>query len=167
MAKRTKGRRGLEILDTMQNADMELTILAKDFPEVSGVDQKLVHFIQQYGGILLTNDYNLQKVAQLHGVSVQNLNELANVMKPPTFVGEVLHVYVNKEGKEPGQGVGYLEDGTMVVVEEGTRHLGSEVQVDITSILNTAAGRMIFAKLHNGKTSSSSRRRQAGAGARS
>ena len=148
-AKRAKGRRGLEVLDTLQESDADLTIVDKDYPSIPAVDQKLLRLAQEIGGVLLTNDFNLDKVAQLHDVRVMNLNELASVMKPVTYVGEVMVLAISKEGKEPGQGVGYLEDGTMVVIEEGVNFIGSQVEVVVVSILHTSGGRMIFAKLHN------------------
>lgn len=147
--KRAKGRRGLEILDAMQELDIDLTVLEKDFPDIPYVDHKLIQVAQKIGGILVTNDYNLHKVAQLHGVTVLNLNELANAMKPSTFIGEIMQVQITKEGKEARQGVGHLEDGTMVVVEDGEQYIGSEIEINVSSILQTSAGRMIFAKPHH------------------
>ena len=146
--KRARGRRGLEILDNVKEMELELTILEKDFKEIPEVDMKLVQLAVTFGGTLLTNDYNLQKVAHVHGVRVMNINELAAALKPATFIGESMKIYITKEGRETSQGVGYLEDGTMVVVEDGRNNIGEEIEVDVTSILQTTAGRMIFAKLH-------------------
>jgi uncharacterized protein YacL len=145
--KRARGRRGLEMLDQIKDATPRLAIYEKDFPDIKDVDHKLIALGKEIGGEIVTNDYNLQKVAQLHKVSVLNINELANLMKPAVFVGESLPIIVAKEGKENHQGVGYLDDGTMVVIEDGRHHIGSEVEVQVSSILQTPAGRMIFAKL--------------------
>lgn len=146
--KRMRGRRGLEILQRMQhNADLEITITDQDFPQINEVDRKLIALANKLEAKIITNDYNLNKVAELQGVSVLNINQLANALKPVVIPGEVMKVKVIKEGTEPGQGVAYLDDGTMVVIENARRHLGSSVEVSVASILQTAAGRMIFTKL--------------------
>ncbi|WP_045575432.1 TRAM domain-containing protein, partial [Desulfosporosinus sp. I2] len=118
----------------------------QDFDDINEVDSKLVRLGQVLGSPLLTNDYNLNKVAELQGVKVLNINELANALKPIVLPGEEMQVQVMKEGKEPGQGVAYLDDGTMIVVDMGRRYMGQSVVVLVTSVLQTAAGRMIFAK---------------------
>lgn len=144
--RRARGRRGLQILDEIKESCPRLIILEKDFPDVKDVDHKLIQLAKETGGDIITNDFNLQKVAQIHKVNVLNINEMANMLKPSVFVGETLHLQVSKEGKEHHQGVGYLEDGTMVVVEDGRSRIGSMVEVQVTSILPTPAGRMIFAR---------------------
>jgi len=118
-----------------------------DFPHVREVDRKLIELGKVMGAKVVTNDYNLNKVAELSGVSVLNVNELANALKPVVLPGEVVHVQVVKEGKEVGQGVAYLDDGTMVVVDHGKRLIGQQVSATVTSVLQTTAGRMIFARL--------------------
>lgn len=148
--KRARGRRGLEMLDQIKDITPRLAIMDKDYPEIREVDHKLIALAKEIGGDVVTNDYNLQKVAQLHQVHVININELANLLKPSVFVGETLPIAIAREGKEAHQGVGYLEDGTMVVVEEGRRHIGQEVDVVVSSILQTPAGRMIFARMGEG-----------------
>ena len=146
--KRKRGRRGLEILGKIRkDPRMNVTIQDMDFPEVQGVDNKLVKLAKAIGGDIITNDYNLNKVAELENVRVLNINELANAMKPVVLPGEIMSVKVVKEGKEYNQGVGYLDDGTMIVVENGKRSTGLTVDVIVTSVLQTAAGKMIFARL--------------------
>ncbi|MCT4593907.1 MAG: PIN/TRAM domain-containing protein [Anaeromicrobium sp.] len=145
--KRTRGRRGLDILNKIQKeTKAEVIITDKDFEEVSEVDIKLLRLAQFMSGKVVTNDYNLNKVAELQGVPVLNINELANAVKPVVLPGEEMVVHVIKEGKESGQGVAYLDDGTMIVVEGGRKHIGQTMGVLVTSVLQTAAGRMIFAK---------------------
>ena len=144
--RRARGRRGLEMLEMIKDATPRLIIMDKDFPDVKDVDHKLIALAKEIGGDVVTNDFNLQKVAVLHRVNVLNINELANMLKPTAFVGETIYIVVSKEGKEIHQGIGYLEDGTMVVVEDGRARIGTEVEVTVTSILPTAAGRMIFAR---------------------
>ncbi len=145
--KRNRGRRGLDILRQMQNdPEIEVEIISRDFEEISEVDSKLVKLAQIIEGRVLTNDYNLNKVAELQGVKVLNINELANAVKPVVLPGEEMYVKVIKEGKENGQGVAYLDDGTMIVIEEGIKYMGDDISVLVTSILQTAAGRMIFAR---------------------
>ncbi len=145
--KRARGRRGLDMLDAIREATQRLAIWEKDYPDTKDVDHKLIALAKEIGGEIVTNDYNLQKIAQLHQVRVLNVNELANLLKPSVFIGESLPIYVAKDGKEQHQGVGYLEDGTMVVIEDGRNHIGSELEVTVTSILQTPAGRMIFARI--------------------
>jgi len=143
--KRTKGRRGLDILNAIQGYEgMDVKVVDHDFPKIKGVDSKLVALAITMDAKIITNDYNLNKVAQLQGVQVLNINELAHALKPAVLPGETLSIQIVREGKEPGQGVGYLEDGTMVVVEEAKRFLGKTIEVTVTSVLQTAAGLMVF-----------------------
>lgn len=145
--KRVRGRRGLDILKRMQEEYPErIVINSSDYEDVYTVDAKLVRFTQEINGVLLTNDYNLNKVADLQKVSVLNVNDLAQAVRPIYLPGDTLELKILKQGKEPEQGVGYLEDGTMVVVEEGQEYVGGELPVVVTSALQTSAGRMIFAK---------------------
>lgn len=146
LLKRNRGRRGLDILNKIQrDLPIPVQIVDRDFKELD-VDNKLVKLAKLLDGKVFTNDFNLNKVAEIHGVSVLNINELANAIKPMVLPGEELVVHVIKDGKEPGQGVAYLEDGTMIVVDSGRRYMGQRTQVLVTSVLQTAAGRMIFAK---------------------
>lgn len=145
--KRARGRRGLDILNMMQKEmNMEVEISEVDFEDISEVDMKLLKLAQTMEGYVLTNDYNLNKVAQFQGVKVLNVNELANAIKPLVIPGEEMNATIVKEGKEYNQGVAYLDDGTMIVVEGGKKLIGQTLQVVVTSVLQTAAGRMIFAK---------------------
>jgi uncharacterized protein YacL len=146
--KRNRGRRGLDILNKIQkNSNLNVRIQEEDFPDIRDVDAKLVKLAQLLDAKVVTNDFNLNKIAELQGVTVLNINELANALRPVVLPGEMMEVRISKEGKEYNQGVGYLDDGTMVVVDN-TRHLiGHVVKVSITSVLQTSAGRMIFAKL--------------------
>lgn len=144
--RRTRGRRGLDVLTKLQ-ALTPLEIVERDYDTVSEVDAKLVLLAQEREGKLVTNDFNLNRVANVEGVTVLNINELANAVKPVLLPGEELRVALIKEGKEPHQGVGYLDDGTMIVVENGRRQVGETVDVAVTSALQTAAGRMIFARV--------------------
>jgi uncharacterized protein YacL len=145
--KRNRGRRGLDVLNRMKNNPIiQVKINETDFPEIPTVDAKLVKLAQMLTAKIFTNDYNLNKVAELQGIRVLNINELANALKPIVMPGELMQVKVLKEGKEPDQGVAYLDDGTMVVVDGGRRRIGQTIQVTITSVLQTQAGRMIFAK---------------------
>jgi len=145
--KRARGRRGLDILNRMKEAFSErIVIHAADYEDVSTVDAKLVRFTQEINGTLLSNDYNLTKVASLHKVAVLNVNDLAQAVRPIYLPGDTLDLKILKEGKEPSQGIGYLNDGTMVVVEEGRKYVGGELRVVVTSALQTSAGRMIFAR---------------------
>lgn len=145
--KRNRGRRGLDILNKIQKElAIEVQIWEGDFPEIAEVDSKLLKLAQKLGGKVVTNDYNLNKVAEFQGVPVLNINELANAIKPVVIPGEEMRIPIIKDGKESGQGIGYLDDGTMIVVEGGRRFIGEELDVTVTSVLQTAAGRMIFAK---------------------
>lgn len=145
--KRNRGRRGLDILNKIQKElDIEVIIHEKNFEEISEVDSKLLKLAQLIKGKVVTNDFNLNKVAEFHGVDVLNINELANAVKPVVLPGEQMNVLVIKDGKESGQGVAYLDDGTMIVVDGGKKHIGRNIEVMVTSVLQTAAGRMIFAK---------------------
>lgn len=147
LLKRNRGRRGLDILNKIRKElDVKVRIVEEDFPDIEEVDSKLVRLAQQIGGHIITNDFNLNKVAQLQGVKVLNINDLANAVKPVVLPGEEMVVQVIKEGKEMGQGVGYLDDGTMIVIENGKKLMGDTVKVVVTSVLQTSAGRMIFAK---------------------
>jgi uncharacterized protein YacL len=144
--KRTRGRRGLDILNRLQKSPQVLfEIVDKDFPKIKEVDSKLIALAKEMDADVLTNDFNLNKVAQIQGVNVLNINQLANAVKPIVLPGESLSVTIAKQGKEKGQGVAYLEDGTMVVVEQGEYLLNKTIEVSVTSILQTPAGRMIFA----------------------
>ncbi len=150
--KRTRGRRGLDILNKLRgNPRVDLQIYDRDLPEFSGqpVDMKLVLLAKHLGGKIVTNDFNLNKVAKLHGVGVINLNELANALKPVFMTGEHIEVTIVKPGEQPGQGVGYLDDGTMIVVEGGRAHINRNVRVAVTSVVQTSAGRMFFGKFEN------------------
>lgn len=145
--KRNRGRRGLDILQRIQkNASAEVQISTTDFPEVREVDHKLIELARRLEGKIVTNDFNLNKVAQLRGVAVLNINELANALKPVVLPGEIMRVYVLKEGKEYNQGVAYLDDGTMVVVDNARRLIGKNIDISVTSVLQTTAGKMIFGK---------------------
>ncbi len=145
--KRIRGRRGLDILNRIQETFPDKIVFRNtDYEEIETVDAKLVHLSQEINGTLLTNDYNLSKVAHLQGISILNINDLAKAIRPLYLPGDNLELKILKQGKEPEQGIGYLEDGTMVVVEEGDRHVGGQIQVIVTSSLQTSAGRMIFAK---------------------
>ena len=146
--KRARGRRGLDILNHIQkNDDVVVEIVEDDFPNIKEVDAKLVELGKKLDAKILTNDLNLNKVAELQGVQVLNINELSNALKPVVLPGETMRVFVLKEGKEAGQGVAYLDDGTMVVVDTAKRYIGKNVDVVVTSILQTSAGRMIFTRL--------------------
>jgi uncharacterized protein YacL len=144
--KRTRGRRGLEVLAKLQEVTT-LEIIDQDYADLTGVDAKLVRMARERGAKLVTNDYNLNRVAQVEGVTVLNINELAGAVKPVVLPGEELHVTIVRDGKEPHQGVGYLDDGTMIVVENARRLIGEDTDVQVTSVLQTVAGRMIFAKI--------------------
>jgi uncharacterized protein YacL len=146
--KRNRGRRGLDVLQRIQkNVDMTVRIVDHDFPKIREVDTKLVALGKALKGKVLTNDFNLNKVAELQGVPVLNVNQLANAVKPVVLPGEVMNVHIMKEGKEYGQGVAYLDDGTMVVVDNAKRYVGRHIDVIVTSVLQTTAGRMIFTRL--------------------
>ncbi len=144
--KRVRGRRGLDVLKRLQEQGA-LEIAERDYRDLVAADEKLVRLAQDLGAKLLTNDYNLNRVAHVEGVAVLNINELANAVKPVVLPGEELYVQLVRDGREPHQGVGYLDDGTMVVVENGKRLVGAATEVTVTSVLQTVAGRMIFAKV--------------------
>ncbi len=146
--KRQRGRRGLEMLHTIQKeSGLDIAISEEDFPEIPEVDSKLVKLGKLLAAKILTVDFNLNRVASIQGIRVLNINELANAIKPVVFPGEQMQIKLIKEGKEHNQAVGYLDDGTMVVVEDARRLLGQDVKVVVTSVLQTQAGRMIFTKL--------------------
>ncbi|MFC1736410.1 PIN/TRAM domain-containing protein [Candidatus Hydrogenedentota bacterium] len=149
--RRARGRRGLDVLRDLQHEqkECEVIISEQDYPDIAAVDHKLVTMAKDVGGKIITNDYNLNKVAQIQGVSVININDLANALKLNVLPDEDLVVRIVKEGKEPQQGVGYLDDGTMIVVDGGRSFMGKEIKVLVTSVLQTAAGKMIFAKPGN------------------
>jgi uncharacterized protein YacL len=147
--RRSRGRRGLDILNRLRtNPLVDLRIHDRETPEMSGqpVDMKLVLLAKNVDGKVVTGDYNLNKMAKIHGVPVINLNDIANALKPVYLPGEQLEVRIVKAGEEPGQGVGYLDDGTMIVVEGGREHIGENVRINVTSVLQTSAGRMIFGR---------------------
>src|SRR5579871_1163837 len=145
--KRNRGRRGLDVLQRLQKmASVNIQIVEDDFPSVREVDLKLIELAKLYEGKIITNDFNLNKVAQLQGVSVLNINELANSLKPIVLPGEIMKVFILKEGKEYNQGVAYLDDGTMVVVDNARKVIGKTIDVSVTSVLQTTAGKMIFGK---------------------
>jgi uncharacterized protein YacL len=145
--KRNRGRRGLDILQRIQKmAHLTVQIVEEDFPQVRDVDMKLIELGKIYDCKIITNDFNLNKVAQLHGVEVLNINELANSLKPIVLPGETMRVFILKEGKEYNQGVAYLDDGTMVVVDNAKRMISKTVDIAVTSVLQTTAGKMIFGK---------------------
>jgi uncharacterized protein YacL len=149
--RRNRGRRGLDILNKLQKSgSIEVKIDSTETPELmqaTAVDQKLLVLAKHMGGKVVTNDYNLNKIAKLQGVEVINLNDLANALKPIVLPGEAMTVKLIKRGEEPGQGIGYLDDGTMVVAEQGAHHLGETIRLMVTSVLQTSAGRMIFGRI--------------------
>lgn len=145
--KRNRGRRGLDILQRVQKmSQLDVRILEDDFPHVPEVDMKLIELAKVYGCKIVTNDFNLNKVAQLHGVQVLNINDLANALKPIVLPGETMRVFILKEGKEHNQGVAYLDDGTMVVVDNAKKMISRTVDIAVTSVLQTTAGKMIFGR---------------------
>jgi uncharacterized protein YacL len=147
LLKRNRGRRGLDVLNKIQKEmDIPVQIYEGDFEDIAEVDSKLVKLAKTINGKIITNDFNLNKVCELQGISVLNINELANAVKPVVLPGEEMVAQIIKDGKETGQGIAYLDDGTMIVVEGGRRFIGETVDVLVTSVLQTAAGRMIFAK---------------------
>lgn len=168
--KRARGRRGLAILEEMKSMDIPLTVYEKDYPSINEVDQKLIALARETDGELVTNDFNLQKVALLHQVRTLNLNELANLLKPTAYVGETISLYISESGEQARQGVGYLDDGTMVVIENGEDYINQDVLVTVTSILQTSRGRMIFGRLcsdtkeirSNSKSNSNDQERNSG-----
>lgn len=152
--RRVRGRRGLDIIKRLQQEKtVEVRIDRQDFENLNDVDAKLVALALRLNAKIVTNDYNLSKVAEVQGIRILNINQLANALKPVVLPGEVLRLQILKEGKEQGQGIAYLEDGTMVVVENASRHLGKEVEVSVTSILQTTAGRLIFTTLRDAEHS--------------
>ncbi len=145
--KRNRGRRGLDILQRIQKmTHLNVQILEEDFPNAPEVDMKLIEMAKKYDCSIVTNDFNLNKVAQLHGVHVLNINELANALKPVVLPGEIMRVFILKEGKEFNQGVAYLDDGTMVVVDNARRLISKTIDITVTSVLQTTAGKMIFGR---------------------
>ena len=145
--RRVRGRRGLDVLQKIrEESPLEVEVMNVDFDDIHEVDSKLVRLAQKIGGKIITNDFNLNKVAQLRGVEVLNINDLSNAVKAVVIPGETMKVQVVRDGKEPGQGVAYLDDGTMIVIENGHRYLSRTISVEVTSALQTSAGRMIFAK---------------------
>jgi uncharacterized protein YacL len=145
--KRNRGRRGLDILQRIQKmTDLHVQIVEDDFPQVREVDMKLIELAKLYNCKIVTNDFNLNKVAQLHGVEVLNINQLANALKPVVLPGEIMRVFILKEGKEYNQGVAYLDDGTMVVVDNAKKLISKTIDISVTSVLQTTAGKMIFGK---------------------
>ena len=146
--RRNKGRRGFDILRALQNNPaIDVEISEEEVPHLPEVDAKLVHLAQKQGATIITNDLNLNKVAELQSVKVLNINELSNAVRPVVIAGEVIQVLLLKEGKEPNQGVGYLDDGTMVIVEDGKPYIGSTLNVEVTQMLRTSAGQMIFTRI--------------------
>ncbi len=152
--KRVRGRRGLDVLKRMQKEipNVSVKITNHDFPNIKEADLKLVELAKKLKGVIITNDFNLNKVAGLESVKVMNLNQLSNALKPVVLPGETMRIHVVKEGKEQNQGIGYLEDGTMVVVDDAKRHLGDVIDVSVTSVLQTPTGRMIFSKVKDSNT---------------
>jgi uncharacterized protein YacL len=161
-AKRNRGRRGLDVLEKIKSVPgVTVQLLEKDYPEVKEVDLKLIELAKELGAKIVTNDFNLNKVSQLRGVDVLNINELANALKPVVLPGETMKVFILKEGKEYNQGVAYLDDGTMVVVDNARRMIGKTIATQVTSVLQTTAGKMIFGRFpeepENGSGYASSR----------
>jgi len=150
--KRNRGRRGLDILQRMQKmGTVQVQIVEEDFPQLRDVDLKLIELAKKYESKIVTNDFNLNKVAQLQGLPVLNINELANALKPVVLPGETMRVFILKEGKEYNQGVAYLDDGTMVVVDNAKRMVSKTIDISVTSVLQTTAGKMIFGKFEDRK----------------
>ncbi|HET7637054.1 MAG TPA: PIN domain-containing protein [Candidatus Limnocylindria bacterium] len=149
--RRNRGRRGLEMLTALQKDSLSpVEVVSTDYPEIGEVDAKLIAYARDHGAAILTNDFNLNRVAELQGIRVLNINELANAVKAVVHPGEELQVRIIQEGKEAGQGVGYLDDGTMIVVEGGVRFMDHEIPITVTRVLQTVAGRMIFAQPREG-----------------
>jgi len=144
--RRLRGKRGLDTLEKIRKASPDMHVWSHDYPDIQEVDQKLVAMAKETQSILITNDYNLEKVATLQQINVSNINELANALRPPVFIGQTFMMDLTREGKEAHQAVGYLDDGTMVVVDEGRPMVGQAVSIVVTSILQTTAGRMVFAR---------------------
>jgi uncharacterized protein YacL len=150
--RRSRGRRGLDVLDRLRNNEnIDFKIYDRELPEMQGhpVDMKLLLLARHLEGKVVTGDFNLNKVAKLQNVPVINLNEIANSLKPVFLPGEIIRVKVVKAGEGAGQGIGYLDDGTMIVIEEGRTHIGQDVNITVTSMLQTAAGRMVFGKFES------------------
>jgi uncharacterized protein YacL len=145
--RRARGRRGLEVMHDLRLSDLTISTPDIDFPELEGVDTKLCRLAGERELPILTTDYNLNRVAGIQGLTVLNINDLANALKPAVLPGESLRVKVLREGKEAEQGVGYLDDGTMIVIEGGRQRLGDTVQVEVTSVLQSASGKMIFSRV--------------------
>lgn len=145
--KRNRGRNGLDLLNKMQKElSVEVSLVDKDYDDISEVDSKLIRLAKDMKGKVITNDYNLNKVAEIHGVKVLNMNDLSNTVKTVVLPGEIITVHVLKEGKENNQGVAYLDDGTMIVVENGRDFIGKNIKANVTSVLQTSAGRLVFVK---------------------
>jgi len=156
--KRSKGRRGLDLLNELNKAgDVKVEIVDKDYPEARGVDHKLIVMAKETGAKIITNDYNLNKLAEIQGVKILNINDLSNAVKPSFLPGEKINVRIMKEGKEKEQGIAYLPDGTMIVVDYAGKYLNKKIDVVVTNVLQTDAGRMIFAKFESGKPSGGGR----------
>ncbi|CAN5342271.1 PIN/TRAM domain-containing protein [soil metagenome] len=155
-SKRQRGRRGLDMLQRLRNnSQIDIQIIETDYPEVKEVDLKLIELGKELDAVIVTNDFNLNKVSQLRGVQVLNINELANALKPVVLPGEAMRVFVLTEGKEYNQGVAYLDDGTMVVIDEARRLIGKTADIAVTSVLQTTAGKMIFGRLWEDRDESS------------
>ena len=151
-SKRQRGRRGLDILQRMQaNSQLTIEIIEEDFPQIKEVDLKLIELAKKLRAKIVTNDFNLNKVAHLHKVPVLNINDLANSLRPVVLPGEKMNIVILKEGKEYNQGVGYLDDGTMVVVDHARRFIGRAIEITVTSVLQTASGKMIFGRVEEGR----------------
>ncbi|MFP4466296.1 MAG: PIN/TRAM domain-containing protein [Candidatus Goldiibacteriota bacterium] len=151
--KRSKGRRGLDLLNELNKAgNVKVEIVDKDYPEARGVDHKLIVMAKETGAKIITNDYNLNKLAEIQGVKILNLNDLSNAVKPSFLPGEKINVKIMKEGKEKEQGIAYLPDGTMIVVDYAGKFLNKKIDVIVTNVLQTDAGRMVFAKFESGKS---------------
>ena len=150
--KRQRGRRGLDVVDHLQKSSQVAVVLSDlDFPEAHDVDSKIIECAKAMGGQIVTTDFNLNKVARIHGIKVLNINDLVNALRPVALPGETMSVFILKEGKEKDQGVGYLEDGTMVVIDNSRRMIGQTVDITVTSVLQTTVGKMIFGRFNNGE----------------
>lgn len=156
-ARRARGRRGLDTVHALQEAHSHVSIIERDFANIAEVDAKLIRLAKEIKGVVVTTDYNLNKVAQIQGVEVLNVNDLANTLKAIVMPGERMHLKVIREGKEDDQGVGYLDDGTMVVIEGGRRHIGEDIDVEVTSVLQNPSGKMIFTRFAQGGSGTNGR----------
>ena len=146
--KRMRGRRGMELVNKMQKSkDILVQIIDRDFPEIPHVDNKLINLAKEINGAIVTTDFNLMKTAQIQGIKTFNINQLAEALKPVIMPGQIMEVFIVKTGKEPSQGVGYLNDGTMIVVENANRFVGKKKKIEVTSVIQTETGRMIFGKV--------------------